>query len=108
MIDILKKCGGCGNEHPDDLRSVRDKKQNDGYLCRACQEKYAHLLEPTSPRRFWMCGGCGFRILAGTAIDAAVDPESRCPNCQTDVNFSLVNLSGNRPVKTDIFGHPVD
>jgi DNA-directed RNA polymerase subunit RPC12/RpoP len=108
MIDILKKCGGCGNENASDLKGVQDKKQNSGYLCSACQEKYAHLLTPASTKRFWMCGECGFRILAGTIIDAAVDPDSRCQNCRTDVNFSLVNLSGNKPVKTDIFGHPVD
>ncbi|MBM3306301.1 MAG: hypothetical protein FJY79_10245 [Candidatus Aminicenantes bacterium] len=108
MSDILRKCGGCGSASSGDLGQVLDKKQNRGYLCRACKEKYAHLLTPESPKRFWMCGECRFRILAGTEIDAAVDPDSLCPNCRTNVNYSLVNLSGDGPVKTDILGHPID
>jgi hypothetical protein len=55
-----------------------------------------------------MCGECGFRILAGTKIDAEVDPRSLCPHCGADVNFSLVNLKDDKPVKSDIFGHPED
>jgi DNA-directed RNA polymerase subunit RPC12/RpoP len=108
MIDILKKCGGCGTAEANALIEVIDKNQNRGYLCAGCRKKYGHLLQPSSNKRFWMCGDCGFRILAGTTIDAAVDPHSLCPNCQADVNASLVNLSGDKPVKTDMFGHPVD
>jgi DNA-directed RNA polymerase subunit RPC12/RpoP len=107
-MDILKKCGGCGMDDPGLIDQVLDKNQNRGYLCRSCRRTYGHLLQRDSNRRFWMCGECGFRILAGTKIDAEVDPRSLCPHCGADVNFSLVNLKDDKPVKSDIFGHPED
>jgi len=105
---LLEKCGGCGSSEVPSLELVRDKNNNRGYLCSSCKNEYARLLQPDSIRRFWMCGACGFRILAGTRIDAEVDPEGKCPNCSADVNASLVNLSDDRPVKSGIIGEPLD
>jgi hypothetical protein len=106
--DPFPRCGGCGTRPPVALELVHDKKRNRGLLCPDCAKLYAELLLPDSARNFWMCGECGFRILAGTRIDAAVDPDSLCPNCRTDVNRSLVNLSGDAPIGTDLLGHPAD
>lgn len=101
-------CGGCGAFRAT-LELVRDKKQNRGYLCRECQTKYARLLQPESVRNFWMCGACGFRVLAGTNVDAQVDENgNRCPHCSTDVNFSLVNLSGDHAIGSGLIGEPVE
>ena len=56
-----------------------------------------------------MCGVCGYRILAGTEIDGTVDRSgSPCPNCSTDVNVSLVNLSDDRPIGRGLIGEPVE
>ena len=102
------KCGGCGTESPD-LRLIRDKKSNSGYLCLACSSKYKGLLQPDSPRNFWMCGVCGYRVLAGTQIDSSVDQAGNaCPNCRSDVNISLVNLNCDRPVGRGLVGEPVE
>lgn len=103
---LFSKCGGCGADQA--LEMVRDKNNNRGYLCQSCRSEYQGLLQPDSIRRFWMCGGCGFRILAGTRIDAEVDPESRCPNCGADVNATLVNLNNDRPVESGILGEPLE
>jgi DNA-directed RNA polymerase subunit RPC12/RpoP/molybdenum-dependent DNA-binding transcriptional regulator ModE len=103
---LLEKCGGCGSNETSDLEVVRDKNNNRGYLCSSCKREYAALLKPDSIRRFWMCGACSFRILAGTKVDAAVDPHSKCPQCGADVNSSLVNLSNDQPVKSGMFGEP--
>jgi len=101
------KCGGCGEL--SNLRLICDKKSNHGYLCRECLAKYGNLLKPESPCNFWMCGACGYRILAGTKIDASVDqPGNPCPNCRSDVNFSLVNLSGDQPVDRGLIGEPLE
>ena len=108
MKKILKKCGGCGNKKRFSLSKVRDKMNNLGYLCSPCKKEYHHLLQQESSKRFWMCGECRFRILAGTRIDAQVDPESKCPNCGSDVNLTLVNLKENQPVGSDALGHPID
>ncbi len=105
---LLPKCGGCGSDQSSALEVVRDKNNNRGYLCSSCQREYAALLKPDSIRRFWMCGACGFRILAGTKADAEVDPDSKCPQCGEDVNSSLVNLSDDRPVESGMFGEPVE
>jgi hypothetical protein len=102
------KCGGCGSDNAVDLQIVRDKNNNQGFLCSSCRRAYASLLTPGSIRRFWMCGACGYRILAGTRIDAAVGPESRCPSCGADVNSTLVNLSNDRPVASGQFGQPFE
>ena len=101
-------CGGCGAFSPT-LQLVRDKKQNRGYLCRECRTKYARLLQPDSVRNFWMCAACGFRVLAGTSVDALVDENgNRCPQCSADVNSSLVNLSGDRAIGRGLIGEPVE
>lgn len=102
------RCGGCGSRELLSLEVVKDKNNNRGYLCSSCKKEYGRLLQPESIRRFWMCGACGFRILAGTKIDAAVDPESKCPNCGGNVNSTLVNLSDDRPVKSGLIGEPMD
>jgi hypothetical protein len=102
------KCGGCGREPPTRLELVADKKGNHGYLCAACASGYAKLLRPDSVRNFWMCGACGFRVLAGTEVDASVDErDNACPCCDADVNLTLVNLSGDRPIASGMFGEPV-
>ena len=102
------KCGGCGEELST-LRLVSDKKGNHGYLCPVCLTKYDRLLKPDSIRNFWMCGVCGYRVLAGTQIDASVDQlGSPCPQCNTDVNISLVNLSGDQPVGRGLIGEPLE
>jgi protein-arginine kinase activator protein McsA len=106
---MLKKCGGCGNRDAKDLQEVRDKKKNRGFLCDACKKEYGHLLKPDSIRRFWMCKACGYRILAGTKIDAKVDElNGKCPNCGGNINITLVNLSNDRPVESGIIGEPLD
>ena len=105
---LLAKCGGCGSDNSSDLEVVRDKNNNQGYLCSSCKREYAALLKRDSIRRFWMCGVCSFRILAGTKVDAEVDPHSKCPKCGADVNSSLVNLSNDSPVKSGMFGEPVE
>jgi hypothetical protein len=105
---MLKKCGGCGSAILKALIEVQDKNNNHGLLCKKCAKEYNKLLQPESIRRFWMCGACQFRILAGTRIDAQVDPESRCPNCGTDVNLSLVNLNNDLSIKSGILGEPVE
>ena len=106
---MLKKCGGCGDGDAKNLQEVRDKKKNFGFLCRSCKNEYGHLLEPDSIRRFWMCGACKYRILAGTKIDVKADElDNACPNCGEDVNITLVNLSNNRPVDSGIIGEPLD
>ena len=105
---MLEKCGGCGNDNVAGLEEVRDKNENRGYLCASCMQEYAHLLKPDSIRRFWMCGACKFRILAGTKVDAEVDPESKCPQCGSNVNDTLVNLSNDQPVQSGIIGEPLD
>lgn len=108
LREPLSKCGGCGDFRPD-LELVRDKKGNRGYLCRRCKAEYGRLLTPDSIRNFWMCSACGFRVLAGTQIDAAVDENNnRCPECGADVNLSLVNLSGDRPIGRGLIGEPVE
>lgn len=102
------QCGGCG-ELVAHLDLVCDKKGNHGYLCRSCAMKYKTLLDPGSVRNFWMCGVCGYRVLAGTEIDGKVDqPGSPCPQCGTDVNISLVNLNRDRPTGRGIIGEPLD
>jgi DNA-directed RNA polymerase subunit RPC12/RpoP len=101
------RCGGCGVDNAVDLQIVRDKNDNHGFLCSVCRREYAALLKPGSIRRFWMCGACGYRILAGTKIDDAVGPNSRCPNCGADVSSTLVNLSNDRPVASGQFGEPL-
>lgn len=104
----LPKCGGCGSESAK-LQIVRDKKGNRGYLCPSCSEQYKQLLTPDSIRNFWMCGVCGYRVLTGTDADASVDQSGNpCPNCTADVNISLVNLSGDRPVGRGLIGEPAD
>ena len=108
VSEPLRKCGGCGSESSADLQITHDKKNNDGYLCKSCQTEYARLLSPESIRNFWMCGACGFRILAGTNIDARVDERSECPKCGTDVNVSLVNLNNNRAIGRGIIGEPIE
>lgn len=105
---LLAKCGGCGSTQTSDMEVVRDKNNNRGYLCSTCKREYAALLKSDSIRRFWMCGACNFRILAGTKVDAEVDPHSKCPQCGADVNSSLVNLSNDQPVKSGMFGEPVE
>lgn len=105
---LLLKCGGCGSSLNQDADMVKDKNNNRGYLCSSCRQKYAKLLQPDSIRRFWMCGGCKFRILAGTEVDAKVDPQSMCPNCGEDVHSTLVNLNNDIPVKSGILGEPLD
>ena len=105
---MLRRCGGCGKRNSSLLRVVTDRKGNRGYLCAERLPEYARLLEPQSIRRFWMCGSCHFRILAGTRIDAEVDPESKCPHCGANVNATLVNLSGDRPVASGVIGEPLD
>ncbi len=56
-----------------------------------------------------MCGACGYRVLAGSAIDATVDTSGNaCPCCGADVNVSLVNLSNDRPIGRGLIGEPVD
>ena len=103
------KCGGCGETSKESLLRAEDKKRNSGYLCAACGTRYAALLQPASIRNFWLCGACGFRVLAGTEVDAKVDAlGSRCPHCSADVNFSLVNISDNRPVGRGLVGEPVE
>jgi len=100
------KCGGCGNL--TDINLVTDKKGNHGYLCHTCLIKYKKLLLPESIRNFWMCGACGYRVLAGTEMDKRVDePGNHCPNCGIDINISLVNLSGDWPVASGIIGEPL-
>lgn len=101
------KCGGCGSDNAIDLQIVRDKNNNQGFLCSSCRHEYASLLAPASIRRFWMCGACGYRVLAGTRIDDAVGPASLCQNCGADVNTTLVNLSNDRPVASGQFGQPI-
>ena len=101
------KCGGCGSDNAPSLQIVKDKNNNQGFLCPSCRREYAGLLSAGSIRRFWMCGACGYRILAGTKIDDAVGPESRCPNCGADVNSTLVNLNKDRPVASGQFGQPL-
>ena len=109
LSEPLRKCGGCGNESLSELQLVHDKKDNRGYLCTSCKADYEGLLKPDSLRNFWMCGACGFRILAGTRIDAEVDEQSnKCPNCGADVNLSLVNLSGDRAIGRGLIGEPVE
>jgi DNA-directed RNA polymerase subunit RPC12/RpoP len=105
--DFLKKCGGCGNNNVTKRDLIQDKNNNRGYLCKSCKTNYKHLLQPDSTKRFWMCGNCSFRILASTKVDSKVDINSKCPNCNADVNKSLVNLSEDKPVNSDIFGHPI-
>jgi DNA-directed RNA polymerase subunit RPC12/RpoP len=101
-------CGGCGEFRPD-LQPVTDKKGNRGYLCKPCFASYERLLKPDSIRNFWMCGACGFRVLAGTSIDAVVDENGgKCPDCSADVNLSLVNLSKDRPIGRGVIGEPVE
>jgi hypothetical protein len=101
------KCGGCGSDNAVDFQIVRDKNNNQGFLCPSCRREYASLLTLGSIRRFWMCGACGYRILAGTRIDDAVGQDSRCPNCGADVNSMLVNLNNDRPVASGQFGQPL-
>lgn len=106
---MLEKCGGCGNSNTKDLQEVRDKKRNLGFMCNSCKKEYGHLLQPDSIRRFWMCGACEYRILAGTKIDAKVDElYNACPNCGEDVTITLVNLSNDHPVESGIIGEPLD
>ena len=103
------KCGGCGGEPPTEIEMAVDKKGNHGYLCAACSSRYAELLQPDSVRNFWMCGACGFRVLAGTEIDAAVDErDNACPNCDSDVSLTLVNLKADQPVGSGLVGEPLD
>jgi DNA-directed RNA polymerase subunit RPC12/RpoP len=103
------KCGGCGEEPPTELGLAEDKKGNHGYLCAACSGEYADLLRPDSVRNFWMCGACGFRVLAGTDIDAAVDERGNaCPNCDSDISLTLVNLKADHPVGSGLIGEPLD
>lgn len=106
--DLLPKCGGCGSGRSEQLVIVRDKNMNRGVLCLSCKREYANLLKPDSVRRFWLCKGCNFRILAGTKIDAEVDPHNQCPKCGEDVNLSLVNLNNDHPVESGILGQPVE
>jgi DNA-directed RNA polymerase subunit RPC12/RpoP len=101
------RCGGCGSNNAVDFQIVRDKNNNQGYLCLSCRREYASFLKPGSIRCFWMCGACGYRILAGTKIDDSVGPDSRCPNCGADVNGTLVNLRNDRPVASGQFGQPI-
>lgn len=102
------KCGGCG-ELVAALNLVFDKKGNRGYLCLSCASKYKTLLGPDSIRNFWMCGVCGYRVLAGTEIDRGVDrPGNPCPQCGTDVNISLVNLNRDRMTGKGTIGEPLD
>lgn len=105
---MLKKCGGCGSDVLAKLQEVRDKKGKRGYMCDSCVVEYDRLLKPESIRRFWMCGACEFRILAGTRVDAEVDPESKCPHCGANVNATLVNLSNDHPTESGIVGEPLD
>jgi DNA-directed RNA polymerase subunit RPC12/RpoP len=106
---MLKKCGGCGSSNAKDLHEVRDKNGNHGFLCSTCKKEYGHLLQPDSIRRFWMCGACEYRILAGTKIDAKVDELlNACPNCGENVLDTLVNLSNDRPIGSGIFGEPLE
>jgi hypothetical protein len=105
---LLLRCGGCGKQERDQLEVVLDKNSNRGILCAQCVREYLPLLRTGSDRRFWQCGNCTFRILAGTRMDAAVDPDSRCPNCRADVNVSLINLSNDRPVKSGAIGNPLE
>lgn len=101
------KCGGCGSESAA-LKPVQDKKNNRGYLCPTCVGRYEGLLSPESVRNFWMCGVCGYRVLAGTDADASVDQRGNpCPNCKSDVNITLVNLSGDQPIGRGLIGEPV-
>ena len=106
---MLEKCGGCGNSNVKDLQEVQDKKRNHGFLCSSCKKEYKHLLELESIRRFWMCGACEYRILAGTKIDANVDElNNECPNCKKNVNITLVNLCNDHPIESGIIGEPLD
>jgi len=113
LLELLErgpfpKCGGCGKEPPTRLELVADKKGNHGYLCAACAIRYAELLRPDSVRNFWMCGACGFRVLAGSEVDASVDArDNACPCCDADVGVTLVNLAGDRPTGSGLFGEPV-
>ena len=103
------KCGGCGKEPPTDLEVTVDKKGNHGYLCADCSRRYAELLQPDSIRNFWMCCACGYRVLAGTEIDASVDEQDNaCPCCTSDVSVTLTNLQGDAPIFRGITGEPVD
>lgn len=105
--EMLSKCGGCGARSP--LEVVRDKKQNRGYLCAPCRRRFAPLLAPDSIRNFWMRGACGYRVLAGTEIDARVDEIGGCcPHCNANLNFGLVNLSGDRPILSGVIGEPLE
>jgi ssDNA-binding Zn-finger/Zn-ribbon topoisomerase 1 len=106
---MQKRCGGCGSDVAGTLRPVKDKKQNSGFLCAACEEEYGGLLGPDSIRNFWMCGACAFRVLAGTRIDAKVDElNGKCPSCGADVNATLVNLKGDRRIASGIIGEPLE
>ena len=104
---VLRKCGGCGSDDAGSLELVKDKNHNHGYLCPRCRSEYESLLLPDSIRRFWMCGDCHFRILAGTRIDAEVDPDSTCPHCGANVTVSLVNLDNDRPTENGLMGEPL-
>jgi hypothetical protein len=104
---LLLRCGGCGSQERPQLDVVLDKNGNRGVLCEQCVSEYLPLLRAGSSRRFWQCGKCRFRILAGTRMDAAVDPDSRCPHCRADVNVSLVNLSNDQPVRSGAIGEPL-
>jgi rubrerythrin len=104
---LLLRCGGCGSQERAQLEVVLDKNGSRGILCEPCVREYLPLLRTGSDRRFWQCGNCTFRILAGTRMDAAVDPDSRCPNCRADVNVSLVNLSNDQPVASGAIGEPL-
>ena len=105
---ILLRCGGCGSQELARLEVVLDKNNNRGILCESCIREYLPLLRAGSDRRFWQCAQCTFRILAGTRIDAAVNPESKCPHCGADVNVSLVNLNNDRPVASGMIGEPLE
>lgn len=104
---LLLRCGGCGNSESALLEVVLDKNSNRGALCRDCVREYLHLLRSGSSRRFWQCGKCGFRALAGTKLDAAVDSDSRCPNCRADLNVSLLNLANDHVVASGAIGEPL-
>ena len=105
--DLLARCGGCAGP-TEGLEIVHDKKGSRGLLCGFCKTEYAEKLTPDSPSNFWMCGACNYRVLAGTRADIMVDENhNRCPNCSADVNLSLVNLSNDEPVGSDMFGSPL-
>jgi DNA-directed RNA polymerase subunit RPC12/RpoP len=87
----VKKCGVCAGS--DSLEPVKDKRNNGGYLCSGCSD-HAKWLADDSPYNFFLCTGCGLRILAGSPMDR----QSRCDHCGADLDVHYANLDEDQPI----------